>query len=69
MRIKLEPGNPAGKQPPAFMTVDELPEVGETVRTENSDVFEVIKIVRTADTKEHDAIVLVKDRVSGATAR
>ena len=51
------------------MTVDELPEVGETVRTENSEVFEIVKITRTPDTKEHDAVVLVKDRVSGAVPR
>jgi len=69
MRIKLEPGQPSAKQPPAFMTVDELPDVGETLRTENSDVFEIVKITRTPDTKEHDAIVLVKDRMSGAVIR
>ncbi len=69
MRIKLEPGNSSGKQPPAFMTVDELPQVGETVRTENSEVFEVVKIVLTPVTKEQDAIAIVKDRVSGAVSR
>lgn len=68
MRIKLELGQPAGKQPPPVMTVDELPEVGETLRTEKSEVFEVVKITPTPDTKEHDAVVLVKDRVSGAVA-
>jgi hypothetical protein len=69
MRIKLELGQPAAKQPPAFMTVDELPDVGETLRAENSDVFEIVKITRTPDTKEHDAVVLVKDQMSGAVAR
>jgi hypothetical protein len=68
MRIKLEPGQPSAKPIPAFMTVDELPDVGETVRTENSEVFEIVKITRTPDTKEHDAIVIVKDRVSGAVS-
>lgn len=68
MRIKLEQNNPGTKQPPAYMTVDELPDVGETLRTENSDVFEIIKITRTPETKEHDAVVLVKDRMSGAIA-
>lgn len=48
------------------MTVDELPDVGETLRAENSDVFEIVKVTRTPDTKEQDAIVLVKDRMSGA---
>ena len=66
MRIKLEPGQPAVKPMPAFMTVDELPEAGETVRTDNSEVFEIVKITRTPDSKEQDAIVLVKDRMSGA---
>ena len=66
MRIKLEQSNPATKQPPAFMTVDELPDAGETLRTEDSEVFEIVKITRTPETKEHDAIVLVKDRLSGA---
>ena len=66
MRIKLEPGDPGTRQPPGFMTVDELPEVGETLRTENSEVFEIVKITRTPETKEHDAVVLVKDRMSGA---
>jgi len=51
------------------MTVDELPDVGETLRTENSDVFEIVKITRTPDRKEHDAIVVVKDRMSGAVAQ
>ena len=51
------------------MTVDELPDAGETLHAENSDIFEVVKIIRTPDTKDHDAIVLVKDRVSGAVAR
>ena len=69
MRIKLELGQQSTKQPPAFMTVDELPDVGETLRTENSDVFEIVKITRTPDTKEHDAVVLVKDRMSGAVTR
>ena len=69
MRIKLEPGQSFGKQPPAFMTVDELPDVGETLRTENSEVFEVVKIMHTPVTKEQDAIVTVKDHVSGATVR
>lgn len=69
MRIKLELGQPGTKQPPAFMTVDELPDVGETLRTENSEVFEIVKITRTPDTKEHDAVVLVKDRMSGAVTR
>ncbi|HKQ39875.1 MAG TPA: hypothetical protein VJ063_17485 [Verrucomicrobiae bacterium] len=69
MRIKLEPGQPSTRQPPTFMTVDELPDVGETLRTENSEVFEIMKITRTPDTKEHDAVVLVKDRMSGAVAR
>ena len=48
------------------MTVDELPEAGETLRTENSEVFEIVKITRTPATKEQDAVVLVKDRMSGA---
>ena len=69
MRIKLEGSGSSGKQPPAFMTVDELPETGETLRTENSEVFEVVAITRTPDTKEHDAIVVVKDRMSGAVTR
>ena len=69
MRIKLELGQTGSKQPPPFMTVDELPDVGETLRTENSDVFEIVKITRTPDTKEHDAVVLVKDRMSGAVTR
>ena len=51
------------------MTVDELPDVGETLRTENSEVFEVVKIVHTPVTKEQDAIVTVKDHVSGAAVR
>ena len=54
---------------PVFMTVDELPEVGETLRTESSEVFEIVKITRTPDTKEHDAIVIVKNRMSGAVTR
>ena len=66
MRIKLEQSNPGSKQPPPYMTVDELPDVGETLRTENSEVFEVVKITRTTETKDHDAVVLVKDRMSGA---
>ena len=66
MRIKLEPGNISTKVPPPVLTVDELPEVGETVRTENSDVFEIAKITRTPDTKEYDAVVVVNDRMSGA---
>ena len=66
MRIKLELGHPSNKQPPAFMTVDELPDKGETLRTESSDVFEIINIIRTPDSKEQDAIVVVKDQVSGA---
>jgi len=69
MRIKLEGGGSSGKQPPGSMTVDGLPEVGETLRTENSDVFEVVAITRTPDTKEHDAVVFVKDRMSGAVLR
>ena len=69
MRIKLEAGHSSTKSPPAFMTVDELPDVGETLRTENSDVFEIVKITRTPDRKEHDAIVVVKDRMSGAVAQ
>ena len=69
MRIKLEAGQPSSKRPPAFMTVDELPDVGETLRTENSDVFEIVRITRTPDTKEHDAVVVVKDRMSGAVTR
>ena len=51
------------------MTVDELPDVGKILRTENSDMFEIVKITGTPDTKEHDAVVLVKDRVSGAVTR
>lgn len=66
MRIKLELSHLSTKRPPAFMTVDELPDVGETLRTEDSELFEIVKITRTPDTKEHDAVVLVKDRVSGA---
>ena len=69
MRIKLESVQPLATQPPDFMTVDELPEAGETLRTENSDVFEIVKITRTPDTKDHDAVVLVKDGVSGAVPR
>jgi hypothetical protein len=69
MRIKLERDPSSNKTPPASMTVDDLPEAGEVLRTENSDVFEIVKITRTPDTKEHDAIVLVKDRVSGAIAK
>ena len=68
MRIKLEKSDPAAKEPPAYMTVDELPDVGETLRTENSEVFEIVKITRTPDTKDHDAVVLVKDRMSGAVS-
>ena len=67
MRIKLELASPSGSRlPPEFMTVDELPDCGETLRTENSEVFEVIKIIRTPETKEQDAIAVVKDHVSGA---
>jgi hypothetical protein len=69
MRIKLEPAYAGARQPPAYMTVDELPDAGETLHTETSDVFEVVKIIRTPDIKEHDAIALVKDRVSGAVSR
>ncbi len=69
MRIKLEWGGSLDKQPPAVMTVDELPEAGETLRTEDSDVFEVVTITRTPDTKEHDAVVFVKDRMSGAVTK
>jgi hypothetical protein len=69
MRIKLEPAYAGAKQAPAYITVDELPDVGETLHTENSEVFEIVKITRTPDTKDHDAIVLVKDRVSGAVVR
>ena len=69
MRVKLEPAHAGVRQPPAHITVDELPEAGEIVHAENSDVFEVVKIIRTPDTKEHDAIALVKDRVSGAVTR
>ena len=68
MRIKLESIQPLAAQLPDFMTVDELPKAGETLRTENSEVFEVVKVTRTADAKEQDAIVLVKDHVSGAVS-
>ena len=68
MRIKLEVDQTSTKQPPAFMTVDELPDPGETLHAENSDIFEIVKITRTPLTKEQDAIVVVKDQVSGAVA-
>jgi len=68
MRIKLEVDQTSTKQPPGFMTVDELPDAGETLHAENSDIFEIVKITRTPLTKEQDAIVVVKDQVSGAVA-
>ena len=43
MRIRLEQGHSSTKTPPAFMTVDDLPDVGETLRTENSVVFNIKK--------------------------
>ena len=66
MRIKLEGAQSPPRGMPDYMTVDELPEAGETLRTENSDVFEIVKIIGTPDTKDHDAIVIVKEQVSGA---
>src|SRR5947207_1133690 len=70
MRIKLEAGHSSTKSPPAFTTVDELPDVGETLRTENSDVFELVKITRTLDRKEHDKRKpAVVERVSAAEIR